>query len=200
LAAPAQARFRFDPTDQVDIAVVDHKLIAVVGVGFAAVEERLGLGEQVLAVRSRGFVGVVSTNRRLLAISSRSNIFAELRYRVSEGNIGEDALHVGDRLALVELPTRIVAFTPFGGGWFELSLGPGETPRRVEAEADVAAVVTPRRAIAFSPRLRSFVQFPLTPDEDVERASLSDESITLILPHRILVFRDGDEFWTSVNR
>jgi hypothetical protein len=180
--------------------VVDRKLIAIVGVGFAAVEERLELGERVLGVRSRGLVGVVSTNRRLLAIHSQTNVFTELRYRVSESDIGEDAIFVGDRLAVVELPARVVAFTPFGGGWFELALGPGEHPRRVEAEGDVAAIVTPRRAIAFSPRLRSFVEFPLTPEEDVERASLSDESITLILPHRILVFRDGDEFWTSVNR
>jgi hypothetical protein len=72
--------------------VVDRKIIGVVGVGFAAVEVDLELGERVIANRSQGFLGVVATNRRLLAIGSRETNFSELRYRIAEKPVGPTRL------------------------------------------------------------------------------------------------------------
>jgi hypothetical protein len=172
--------------------VVDYRIIAVVGVGFSSVEADLELGEQVVAIRTQGFMGVIATNRRLLAIGSRENNFSELRYRIAEKPVGASQIHVLDRLALVELSTRLVAFSQRVGSWVELDLGPGERPRQVVADGNIAT--------AGSPLSQGFIEFSLSPKEDVERASLGDASVTLVLPHRILIFREGDKTWSSLIR
>lgn len=196
----ARADQQFQPEDEVSLTQVDRHLIAVVGVGFAAVETDLELGENVIALRSQGFVGVIATNRRLLGVHSRATSFAELRYRIAEKPVDADAIHVIDRLALAELHTRLVAYSPEIGIWVELGLGPGEHPNKIDAEGNIAAVVTPRRAIGFSSRSRFFVEEPLSPEEDVESTSISDASVTLVLPHKILIFRSGDNRWSSLIR
>ena len=180
--------------------MVDRKIIGVVGVGFAAVEVDLELGERVIANRSQGFMGVVATNRRLLAIGSRESNFSELRYRIAEKPVGPNQIYVLDRLALVDLSTRLVAFSQQVGSWVEIGLGPGEQPRQVVADGNIATVITPRRAIAVSPRSLGFVEFGLSPKEDVERVSTGDASVTLILPHRILIYRENDKTWSSLIR
>lgn len=172
----------------------------MVGAGFAAVEVPLELGEDVIAIRTQGFVGVVATDRRLLAIGSRENNFSELRYRIAEKPVGADQIHVLDRLALVELSTRLVAFSQQLNNWVELGLGPREKPIQVVAEGNIATVITPRRAIAVSPRSAGFIEFGLGPKEKVERATLGDASVTLVLANRILIFREGDKTWSSLIR
>ena len=190
----------FRPEDQVDVTQVDRHLIAVVGTGFAAVETDLELGESVIALRSKGYVGVIATNRRLLAVASRSASFAELRYRIREKPVDESAIHVLDRVAVAELETRLVGFSPELATWVSIGLGPGEHPRQIEADGNIATLITPRRAIAFSNRSKGFVEEPLSPLEDVERASISDASVTLVLPHKILIYKAGDSRWSSLVR
>ena len=199
-AAPARADFPFQPEDQVDLTQVDKHLIAVVGGGFPAVETDLDVGEYVIALRSHGFVGVIATNRRMLAVHSRSADFAELRYRIAEKPVEPDSIHVLDRIAVAELSTRLVGYSVSLGTWVELGLGPGEHPRRIDGEGNVATLVTPRRAIAFSSRSSGFVEEELGPADDVESASFSDASVTLVLPSKILIFHAGDNRWSSLLR
>lgn len=172
----------------------------MVGVGFAAVETDLELGEYVIAMDSQGFVGVIATNFRLLAIHSGANFFSELRYRIAEKPVDPNGIHVGSRLALVELHTRAVGFAAELNRWVETGLGPNEYPRSFEVEENMGVVITPRRAIGFSARSAGFVDQLLTPQEVVERASFGDASITLVLPHKILIFRLGDKSWASLIR
>jgi len=197
--APAD-ELPFRPEDQVDVTQVDRHLIGIAGSGFPTVETDLELGEYVIALRSHGFVGVIATNRRLLALHSRSANFAELRYRIAEKPVEPDAIHVYEHIAIVELATRLVGFSPQAGIWISLGLGPNEHPREISAEANIAAIVTPRRAIGFSSRSSGFVEEPLGPTEDVESASLTDVTVTLVLPHKILIFRAGDNRWSSLIR
>jgi hypothetical protein len=198
--APAYADFPFRPEDQVDVTQVDQHLLAIVGAGLLPVETDLELGEYVIALRSRGFVGVIATNRRLLAVHSRSGEFAELRYRIAEKPVDANSIYVLDRLAVVELHTRVVGFSVGLGTWVELGLGPGEEPRKIEADGNIATLVTPRRAIAFSAHSSGFVEQPLGPTEDVESASFSDASVTLVLPAKILIYHAGDNRWSSLIR
>ena len=168
--------------------------------GGSSVELKLDLGEDVVELQSQGLIGVAVTTRRLLAIQPRSGSVAELRFRVSEGPGSIGALHLRDRLLIAELPTRLVAYSAQPATWFALSLGPGEKPREVISDQNVAAIVTPRRAIGFSPLSNGFVEFTLLPGEDVERSTLASDSVTLVLAHRILIFRAGAKLWTSLNR
>lgn len=190
----------FRPEDQVDVLQVDRHLIGVAGAGFPTVETDLELGENVIALRAHGFVGVIATNHRLLAISSRSAQFAELRYKIREKPVEPDSIHVQDHMAIVELATRLVGFSPRSGIWISLGLGPGEYPRKIDADANIAAIVTPRRAIGFSSLSAGFVEEPLGPNEEVESASISDVTVTLILAHKVLIFRAGDNRWSSLIR
>lgn len=185
--------------DRVALTAVDDKVIAVVA-GGASAEVKLDLGESVVELQSQGLIGMAVTNRRLLAIQPRSAGFDELRFRISEGPDRIGALHLRDRILIVELPTRLVAYSANPAAWFELGLGPGEKPREVLSDENVAAIVTPRRAIAFSPLSNGFVEFVLMPAEDLERSTLSDDSITLVFAHRILIFRAGDKLWSSLTR
>jgi len=198
--ARADGGLAFVPEDQVAITIVDNKIVGVVGAGFAAVEVDLELGEDVIAIRTQGFMGVVATDRRLLAIGSRESNFSELRYRIAEKPVGADQIHVLDRLALVELSTRLVAFSQQLNNWVELDLGPREKPIQVVADGNIATVITPRRAIAVSPRSAGFIEFGLGPKEKVERATLGDASVTLVLANRILIFRENDKSWSSLIR
>jgi hypothetical protein len=197
-AALARADLPFQPEDQVTVTQVDNHLIAVTSRG--SIETDIELGESVIAFRSQGFVGVIATNRRLLAVQSRSTDFAEIRYHLAEKPVSPDAIHVLDRLAVVELATRLVGFTPELGNWVELDLGPGEHPRKIDADGNIAAIVTPRRAIAFSSRSLGFIAEPLSPQEDVEEASFSDAAVTLVLAHKVLIFHAGASQWSSITR
>ena len=190
----------FRPEDQVDVINVDQHLIGIAGAGFPSIETDLEVGEYVIALRAHGFVGVIATNHRLLAISSRSSQFAELRYRIAEKPVNPDDIHVLERVAVVELSTRLVGFSPHSGIWVSLGLGPGEHPRKIDADANIAAIVTPRRAIGFSSLSAGFVVQPLGPNERIEGTSFSDVSVTLVLNSKILTFRAGDRVWTSLIR
>ena len=172
----------------------------MVGVGFAAVETDLDIGEHVIAMDAQGLVGVIATNLRLLAIQSRATYFAELRYRIAEKPVDPTGLHVGTRVALVELHTRAVAFSAQLGRWVEVGLGPNEYPRSFEVQENMGLIVTPRRAIGFSARSSGFVETLLSPQEVVQGASFGDASITLVLPHKILILRLGDKTWASLYR
>lgn len=190
----------FYPEDQVDVFQVDNHLIGVAGAGFPTIVTDLELGEYVIALRAHGFVGVIGTNHRLLAIHSRSGSFAELRYRIAEKPVEPWDIHVYDRMALVNLSTRLVAYSPRSGSWLALGMGPNEEPREIRADSNVAAIVTPRRAIGFSALSNFFVEQPLGPFEVVQGVSLSDVSVTLLLPHKVLIFRAGDNRWSSLIR
>jgi hypothetical protein len=184
----------------VNLLEVDRHLIAVVGVGFAAVETDLELGEYVIAMESHGVVGIIATNHRLLGIHSRATFFTELRYRLAEKPVDPAGVHVGERIAMVELHTRLVGFAPQLNRFVEIGLGPNEYPRQAQVDVNLGVLVTPRRAIGFSARSSGFVEVLLSPQEVVESASFGDSSVTLILPHKILILRLGDKIWSSLIR
>jgi hypothetical protein len=200
-SGPARAgSVPFRPEDQVDVIQVDRHLIGIAGSGFPTIETDLELDEYVIALQAHGFVGVIATNHRLLALSSRSAQFAEIRYRLAEKPVDPDGIHVLDHMAVVELATRLLGFSPRSGIWVSIGLGPGEHPRRIDGEANIAAIVTPRRAIGFSSLSAGFVEEPLGPLERVESASFSDVTVTLVLEHKVLIFRAGDNRWSSLIR
>jgi hypothetical protein len=183
-----------EPQDIVNLVSLEDRLLAVNPATGAVAEVDLELGERLIEMRSRGLVGVALTSRRLLGITSRSAVWAELRYRVTEGD-GAFPLHLSDRVALVELPHRLAALAPGSGGWQELSVGPSEQLVRIDSSARIITIVTSRRAIGYS-RRSGFVEVSLSPREQVERASLDDRSAALITSHRVLIFQAGGRGWS----
>ena len=99
--------------DVVSIVPLERRVLAVNPVTGPVAEIDLAVNEAFLGYRTRARLGVAATSRRLLGITSRSSVWAELRLRVSEGQY-EPELVVEDRVALVRLPQRIASANAAG--------------------------------------------------------------------------------------
>ena len=186
--------------DQLDVVQVDRRIIAVSSLGGTIFETPLELGEHVRGILSRGLMGIVTTNVRLLAATAGSSRFKTLRYRVTEREATAPEPQVADRVALVALGPRVAALAASSAGWSQLALGPQEELRHTQVSANLALVLTDRRAVAFSAASGGFVEEPLSPEEAIESVSLKDGSITLETPRRVLVFHAGRPVWTALLR
>jgi hypothetical protein len=199
LGGSAGAQTGFQTEDRVDLFEIDRSLIAVDSSGQRIAELDLELGEEVVSIGSKGRLGVASTTTRLLGFRSGDSEWREIRYRVSERNSPPARLHLAERVALVALPSRVLALTASSPGWLEIRLGPGERAERVFSEANLGAVVTSRRAIAVSDE-SGFVEIGLGPNERIETSSARESSISLATQRRLLVFRAGTARWLEISR
>src|SRR5690606_38216091 len=110
--------------------------------------ERLELGERVLYAKQRGRVGVVVTDRRLLAVTASSGAWQEARHRNGESPPAD--VELGDRVALVVTPLRVIGLDGKTGNLVEARLGPQERALATAVGQNVAAAVTARRALGVS--------------------------------------------------
>lgn len=154
---------------------------------------RLEAGEEVRLQQSRGRIGLVLTDRRVLGVSSGTS-WIELRLRLQE-TVGEGAL-VEDRLALVVSDRRALAFTA-GAGWVEEGFTPEESAEALRAGAAAAVVATNRRALGISPDLSRFVTQKLRIREQLEAVTAQDTIVTLRTNRRILVFSAPRATWSE---
>ena len=182
--------------DVVSIVALERRVLAVNPTTGPVAETPLALNEVLLAHRAQGRMGIAATNRRLLGITSRSAVWAELRLRVSEGD-DEPELVVEDRLALVRLQDRIAGITSASPVWHSAELAGDEDVLEIVSAAQVAAVVTDRRALGFAAG-SGFVAEALGSTERLLRSSADDHSIQLVTSTRVLVFQRGSRRWTWV--
>lgn len=182
--------------DVVSIVPLERRVLAVNPVTGPVAETSLDVNEELLAYRTHGRLGVAVTTRRLLGITSRSAVWAELRLRVSEGGHTPELI-VEERVALVRLGKRIAAINAASPVWHDVELASDEHVREIVSSGRVVAVVTDRRALAFSARV-GFVAESLSPTERLERATADDRSIQLVTSTRVLVFQEGSRRWTWV--
>jgi len=183
-------------TDQVSIVSLERRVLAVNPVTGPVAETPLAVNEVLLAQRAQGRIGVAVTNRRLLGITSRSAVWAELRLRVREGD-DQPELVVEDRLALVRLDGRIAGITAAGPVWHAVELARDERVLEIVSAARVAAVVTDRRVLGFATG-SGFVAESLGSTERLLRSSADDRSVQLVTSSRVLVFQSGARRWTWV--
>jgi hypothetical protein len=184
--------------DRLDLLTLDRRLLAVSAESGRVLEVSLRPSERVLALESRGVIGVAATKYRLLGVTSESANWQEIRLRV--GETAPEQLHVSERLALVALENRLLALPRETGIWSELELFPGEVPVRLAVESGVGLCVTGRRAIAVSDKGGGFVSTRLTPRETIEQVSLGTRSVTLQTRFRLLIFRSGSTRWVEQRR
>jgi hypothetical protein len=182
--------------DVVSIVPLERRVLAVNPVTGPVAETQLGLNEAFLGYRTHGRLGVAATNRRLLGITSRSAVWAELRLRVSEAE-HEPEMVVEERVAVVRLPSRIAGITSASPVWHDVELTGDEYVREIVSAAQVAAVVTNRRVLGFAAG-SGFVSEPLGANERLERSSADDRSVQLVTSDRVLVFQQGARRWTWV--
>ena len=178
---------------QVEVQVLARELLAIDATSGGALRERLELGEQVLFVRERGRVALAVTDRRVLAVGTRSGAWQEARYRRREVPPAEATL--GDRVALVLTQRRVLGFDGKTGNLIEADLGPNERVREAAVGANVVVVATDRRALGLSAQHGGFFEVRLGVNERIDQVAAFANHVTLTLPNRLLTFRGATASW-----
>jgi hypothetical protein len=196
--APAARGAAALPAPVLVVLVLYREGVAIDAEGGGQRTERLERGETVLYTRSAGRVGVAVTNRRLLAIATRSGAWQEARLRQDESPPADVAL--GDRVALAYLRTRAIGFDGGSGNIVESTLGPREIVQDSATGQNVAVVVTDRRALGISSDRGGFFEVRLRTSEKIESLDALANHATLQTSERLLVFRGASASWEERRR
>ena len=184
--------------DLLDILVVDRDLLAIDAAGGGQTAARLRLTETVLWKGSRGKVGVIITDQRILAVASQSGSWQEIDYGRNEQH-PESAL-LGERVAIVITSERVLGFNGGSGNLAEYRLGPREQVVVARVGANVGIVVTDRRALGLSPFRGGFFAIPLALGDQIETVTAESNLATLTSSRRVLIFRATTGTWEERKR
>jgi hypothetical protein len=180
--------------DLIEIVILEHQLLAVDATsGDIGVE--LLLGENVLWRATRGRVGVVLTDERLLAVATGSSTWSELRYLRGERPPAGAAL--GDRVALVTTDQRAIGFDANSGRLTEYRLGPQEVLRDFRVAANVGVVVTDRLVLGLSADTGGFFPRKLQLKEKIRSLDMRANVGLVRTDRRLLTFRGPTGSWSA---
>lgn len=183
--------------DLIEIQRLGRDVIAY-GASGGEVRERLHIGERVLWSGSRGQVGVVVTDQRVLAVGTQSSDWQERRYERDERAPAQAQL--GDRIALVTTSRRALGFHPQTAELLEYRLGPQETLRTSGVGEQVGVVVTSRNALGLSPVRGAFQEQDLQVGERIEVVDAGSSLATVRTSQRMLVFSGATGSWSERRR
>lgn len=199
LATPAWAQLRppgeIPLIDVLQIVALPHQLVAIDAETGSRREIDIELGEPIHFTRTRGRVGIVLTDRRLLAIAAGSGNWQESRYRLHE--LPPEGAWLGDRVAIALTRTRAIGYDGGSGNIVTRDLGPAEKARAVEIAENVGVVVTDRRALGLSPFAGGFFQIKLQLRERIEGVEASGNFATVRTSRRILTFLAPSGVWSE---
>jgi hypothetical protein len=184
--------------DLIEIVVMEDEILGVDAESGGSSVVRRHLAEHVLWTNVRGRVGVVITDQRVLAISPRTGGWQEAPYE--RGEPPARGAELGDRVALIVLPGRVLGFLGTVGRFVQQRLGPQEDLRAQSVGANVAVVVTTRVAIGLSPEAGGFFPFRLQVRERIASVSTRSNVATVHTDQRVLVFRAPTGTWAERRR
>lgn len=179
--------------DLLYIVVLEHEILALDSQGPGQLSIALELGEAVLAKYSRGKVGVVITDRRMLAVGTNSGFWQAMRFRAKE--VASGPVLIGDRVALVTTNKRALGFDGGSSNLIEKGLGPQESFIAARAGENVAVVVTSRRALALSAFSGGFYSTAIRVGEEIESVEAGPSLVTIQTPSRLLMFNAFNRIW-----
>ncbi len=181
--------------DVLQIVALDRELIAIDGASGHELSLRLEIGERLIGRHTRGRVGVVVTDRRILAVGVGSGSWQRERLRHGEALLEPPLL--GDRVALVLTTRRALGFDGGSRNLVEKDLGPREKPRLRAVGANVAILATGRRALGLSPFRGGFFEIGLRLNEALEGAEAGGNLATLTTSQRLLTFKAASGHWSE---
>jgi len=181
--------------DSLEILVLPREIAAVDAFGGGRISERLERGEVVLYTDARGRIGIAITDRRILAVSTRSGFWQATRIRRTEKPPARALL--GGRVAVLATEKRALGFVGTSSALVESSLGPREWVLDAVAGQNVAVLVTSRRALGVSARSGGFFELPLRVGEETVSLSALANHVTLQTTNRLLIFRGPGGSWSE---
>jgi hypothetical protein len=194
---PAQRRGEVPLTDVLQIVVLEREVLAIDAESGGTRSRDLEIGEQVRWTGSRGRVGVVLTDRRVLAVATRSAAWQEARWRRTERP--PDRALLGDRVAVLASSVRAIGFDGGSGNLVERTLAPSESVLRSEVSENVGVVVTARRAMGVTPFVGGFFEVDLHVSERLEGVEATGNLATVRTSHRLLTFSALSGAWAERN-
>ena len=201
-AAPARGQRVRAPgetpiADVLQVIELDRELAAVDGLAGGEIRVDLERGERVLWTEARGRVGLAVTDRRLLAVATRSGAWQSTRFR--RGEAPPEGAFVGEQVAVVVTSKRALGFDGGSGNLVERSLGPREQVIAADASGAVGLVVTDRRALAVSPFAGGFFTTALRVGESIEAVAATGNVATVRTSRRLLTFQAAGGLWVEVD-
>jgi hypothetical protein len=178
--------------------VFEKNRVIAFGAEGGSLAEKLESGENVYWHGTQGAVGVVLTDRRVLAVASISGSWQETRYQRNE-QPPQTAL-LGDRVALVATSERAFGFDGGSGNLIEYQLGPQESLVATRTGSNVAVVVTDRKLLGLSPFVGGFFSTRLHVRERLESIDPGPNLVTVTTDRRYLTFRADSTIWTELKR
>ena len=158
----------------------------------------LDLQEKVIFQGARGRVGLVVTNRRLLAIAAGQGGWRVQPLQISEQERTEQ--WISSRVALVVTPKRIIGFDAGTSAWLEVGVGPHEAVEQAQVGSSTAIVLTGNNAYGLSPDAGGFFAQPLQIHEKIESVSASAAIGRVLTSRRLLIFKAGTGAWSVTER
>jgi hypothetical protein len=201
-AAPALAdpplpfRAEVPLLDSIDVLVRDRSVLAVSAeTGAQAARAKLELGEEALWVGVRGRVGLVVTDRRLLAITTTQPVWQFARFKARDA-VPRTVL-LGERVGLVATNHYLYGIAAAGGLLKVRELGAYENVLDDLVAENLAVVVTDRRLIGLSGFAGGFFEEPVGVHEDLDYANISAQFATVATDRRLLIFDADSGDWKS---
>ena len=179
--------------DVLEILELDRTLLAVDARTGGELELRLRLDERVVWRTTRGRVGMVLTDQRVLAVAVASGSWQQAELQSGERVDGPAQL--GDRVGLLVTSRRAIGFDGGSRNLLEASLGLRERVLASAVGLNVAVLVTDRRALGLSPSVGGFFDVPVQLGERVERVEAESNLATVTTDRRLLVFRTPTGSW-----
>ena len=196
--AAAQSPDETPLLDVLEVMVLDGKLVAIDAETGGQRTLSLRLDEHVLWKGSRGRVGVVFTDQRVVAVAVESAAWQESGWH--RGETPPERAVLGDRVALVITSDRAIGFNGATGNLLESRLGLNERVLSAQAGANVAVVVTDRRALGLSPWVGGFFPTKVHLEERLESVDAGGNLATVTTDRRVLVFRTPTGTWEERRR
>lgn len=191
--AAAQPADEVPLADVLEILELDRELLAIDARGGGQLEIGLRLEERVLWKTTRGRVGMVLTDQRVLAVAAGSGTWQQIELQSGEEAQGQARL--GDRVGLLLTSRRAIGFDGGSRNLLESSLGLRERVLATTVGRNVAVVVTDRRALGLSPSTGGFFDTPIQLGESVVRVEAESNLATVTTNRRLLIFRTPTSTW-----
>lgn len=176
-----------------EVVVVDRDMLAFDARSGGQISEELRLDERVSWYGSRGSVGAVLTDERILVVGVGSASWQVVEFQKGEAAPAEALL--GDRLGMVVTNRRALGFGGEPVVVSDLALGIREVVLAQRVGENVAVLVTDRRALGLSPLRAGFAEIKLWLSETVQSVSAVANLATLRSDRRILIFRSSTRTW-----
>ena len=184
--------------DTISIDHIGRYLYAFDSEGGGRNKLELELRENVDFLQARGRVGLVVTNRRLLAIAAGRGGWRTLPLQIAER--GRTHEWLSSRIALVVTPRRILGFDAGIGTWVEVGIGPLDDVEQASVSSSTAVVLTGNNAYGLSPDVGGFFVQPLQIHEQIESVSANGTIGRVLTSRRLLIFKSTTGTWTSTER